>query len=129
MIEKVEGLSVLKQRDYITAENEACEILRNNGYIASGSPTKLGEAVDIFKPVRKGGTMMKKRGLTCAICGTQHYQPTTTFIDCVIDDKGKTYSWDLPFKSNNICKTCSKDFNVKEVKGGYIAERREDKNE
>jgi len=51
MIEKVEGLSVLKQRDYITAEIEACDILRNNGYIASGSTTKLGEAVDIFKPI------------------------------------------------------------------------------
>lgn len=49
MIDRIEGLSVLKQRDYIKAENEACETLRSNGFIASGSSSKLGEAVVVFK--------------------------------------------------------------------------------
>jgi len=51
MIDRNEGLSIMKQRNYITAENIACSILRNNGYIAHGNPRKLGRAVVVYKKI------------------------------------------------------------------------------
>ena len=36
MVERIEGISTFKQREYIIAENNAYDELRSNGYIPQG---------------------------------------------------------------------------------------------
>ena len=51
MIERTENLSIKEDREYLTAENEACDILRSSGYIASGNPSDNFKTIDVFKPI------------------------------------------------------------------------------
>jgi hypothetical protein len=48
MIERIEGIPTNKQREYLTAENEAYEILKQNGFIPNGMTNDFKKVV-VFK--------------------------------------------------------------------------------
>lgn len=51
MIEKINGVSTVKQRQYLKAENKAHDILKNNGYIAHGNAQDHFKTVCVFKKI------------------------------------------------------------------------------
>lgn len=73
---------------------------------------------------RKVGYM--KKGLTCAMCGKQHYRKTTTFIDWY-QRKGEEpiLYYDLPYPTGQLCRQCADRVDIIMINNGRAYQAKE----
>lgn len=55
MIERIEGMSVAKQREYLEAENKAYDTLMEVGYLPYGNERTNWKTISVFKKVEPWG--------------------------------------------------------------------------